>query len=152
MDGSGDRSAVWDGVVKAIDATASCLSQNRIVILTSDGDDNHSLFEAGKEHEPRVASLVEKAHSAGTKVCTIGIPSDTRRDELLLQLATGTGCAYYQAENFDAVASFVTDAVGYIREFYVIEADVGTLSSGTYEGLIIVQGSEATFEFTVKGN
>jgi hypothetical protein len=148
INGSGIRSAIWDGVIKGIDAAATCDSRNRYVILTSDGDDNQSLFENDERNEEvRVAALAKRAVEAGVKVCTIGIPSVRPRPDLLSQLALSTGCKYYSAADFDNVASFVKEIVGSIREFYRLNANIDNVSKGTHRAEIQIDSAGVYVDF-----
>lgn len=115
VQGAGSKTALWDGVLQGLDAAKLCKSEQRYLLVLTDGDDNDSRF---KEGDPLTTArkVAEIAASQGVDVCAVGVESSVLNPDALSQAAYG--CGYYPAQNFDILASLFQELFGYVREFY----------------------------------
>ena len=91
---AGENTAIGDGLMQSIRLLKDSKTQNKVIILLSDGYQNsgsHSAKEA-----------VEKAKNKSIKIYTIGIGSSKDYDIALLKtIASQSGGAFFQAENLN---------------------------------------------------
>jgi Mg-chelatase subunit ChlD len=140
VNASGQRTALWDGVNLGIQQANTCESDNRFLIVMTDGSDNTSEYLSDRTNDERAAALARAARQASVRVCTIGVAEAQGAPELTI-LAENSGCEHFAAENFDAIASKVQQIVGGTREFYRIQADNMSLTHGSHSFIVGVEAS-----------
>lgn len=117
IDGSGGNTALWTGLYLAFQAADKCDSDNRYIIVVTDGR-NTEIFEETNDYA--AAELFRgRAKSENIKICPIGIKTEDLDEKSLYSIAEG--CNYYLADNSDIVSDKFTEIFGYVRDFYRIE-------------------------------
>ncbi|MGB9872241.1 MAG: vWA domain-containing protein [Anaerolineae bacterium] len=144
VDATGSHTALWDAVLVGLETAQSCHYPNRYLILLTDGRDNDSRRSKG-DSLTRAREIAEQAAKQGISVCAVGVASKDLEEEPLHLVATG--CGYYLAENFDMVASLFHELFGYIRDFYRLRVEPGTVFPGSTLTLQVLS-AEVTFAFS----
>ena len=139
--------ALWDGVRLGLETADQCTSDKRYMVVVTDGEDNVSEYLKDRSDDVRARSLAREAQGAGVRVCTIGVGMSSQGQEPLTVLGEESGCDYFPASDFDAVASLVRDIVGDVHDFYRVVVDVSALGPATYQTTLRVENSEVQFEF-----
>lgn len=93
---AGDNTAIGDGLVQAVKVLEHSQTQNRVIILLSDGYQNSGTYS------PKDGVLQAKAKNI--KIYTIGIGKSSDYDaSLLKQIAKQSGGEFFQAQNAEAM-------------------------------------------------
>ncbi|EKD87612.1 MAG: OmpA family protein [uncultured bacterium] len=127
LDGTGDMTAIWDGVLTGLESTKSCVSDNRYLLLLTDGIDNDSRHLEGDDNS-KARSIANQAIANGVDICVVGITDKVDEDSLKL---AETGCDYYHADNFEAIADQIKNIFGYVYGFYRIELNPADVPEGS---------------------
>ncbi len=144
VDATGSLTALWDATLVGLETAQHCLYPNRYLILLTDGRDNDSRKLKG-DNLTRAREIARQAAERGISVCTIGVASRDLEPEPLRLAASG--CGYYPAENFDQVASLFQEIFGYMRDFYRLRVEPGTVVPGSRYTLQVL-GAEVSFVFS----
>ena len=137
IDGSGGNTALWKGINLAFDAAEKCDSDNRYIIVITDGKNTEPFEET---HDAAAAALMrEHAQRENIQICPIGIRTDDLDENSLYAVAEG--CDFYIAENSDIVSEKLTEIFGYVRDFYRIEFSSMLLDSDQTVSLNILKNS-----------
>lgn len=123
--GAGQYTALWDGMLAALEQTDKCHVASKYIILLTDGRDNHSRKLEGDSTE-RAHAIAEMAQRRGVGVCTIGVQSKDLEVGPLERVAYG--CGYYSAATFDEVAGLFQRIFGYVRDYYRVELPADRLT------------------------
>jgi hypothetical protein len=116
--GQGQRTALWDGVLKGIEVARSCSMSTRYLLVFTDGADNSSVKLQGDDSE-RALLIANLAEAQGLGVCTVGVESEALKEEPLILAAHR--CRYSRAAAFDELTALFEDLFGYVRHFYRLE-------------------------------
>ena len=93
---AGDNTAIGDGLMQAIKLLEHSQTQNRVIILLSDGYQNSGSFS------PKDG--VELAQKRGIKIYTIGVGKKSDYDEALLEeIAQKSGGGFFQANSAESM-------------------------------------------------
>ena len=93
---AGDNTAIGDGLVQAIKVLEHSQTENRVIILLSDGYQNSGI------HSPKDG--VTQAKEKNIKIYTIGIGKSSDYDApLLQQIAQESGGKFFQAESAESM-------------------------------------------------
>lgn len=93
---AGDNTAIGDGLMQSIKVLKESQTQNRVIILLSDGYQNSGLFSPKDGVE-----LAKKEH---IKIYTIGIGKSSDFDEALLkEIAQKSGGRFFQADSAESM-------------------------------------------------
>ncbi|MBE7433150.1 MAG: VWA domain-containing protein [Anaerolineales bacterium] len=132
VDASDELTALWAGVEQGLNAVRQCISQNRYMIVLTDGGNNVSYPYAGND---AARYLANQAKADNINICTVGIKSKDLEETPLVYLAQA-GCDYFSAEALDKkggednLASLLRSIIGYVREFYRIELPASQILGG----------------------
>ncbi len=144
IQGNGSLTALWDGTLEGLKAAGECSVKNRYLLVLTDGKDNDSSRLEG-DSLSRAHAIANLAAEQGVGICTVGVTDQVETDALK---AVATGCNYYPAENFDAVASQFQTIFGYVRDFYRLSFDAKQLPANGEVILWVKAFQEATIDFT----
>jgi hypothetical protein len=144
INGSGNLTALWDGVLEGLVAAQSCTTENRFLVVMTDGQDNDSRHLEG-DNADKAREIARQATEQGVDVCTVGITSKV--DANSLRLLT-TGCDFYYAEDFESIANQFQSLIGYVRDFYRIILPPDVIGDATNVILKVRQSVEVTIDFT----
>jgi len=116
--GQGQRTALWDGMLKGIELARSCSVDTRYLLVLTDGSDNSSVKLKGDDSE-RALLIASLAEEQGLGICTVGVESEALKEDPLMLAAYR--CRYSRAADFDALTSLFQEIFGYVRHFYRLE-------------------------------
>lgn len=91
---AGNNTAIGDGLIQAINLFKKSTTNNKVIILLSDG------YQNSGTHSPKEAVILAKEQDI--KIYTIGIGKSSDYDERLLQtIAKESGGVFFQARDID---------------------------------------------------
>lgn len=128
VSGEGQRTALWDGILKSIEVARTCSISTRYLIVLTDGADNASVILKGDDRE-RALRIAEMATAEDIGICTVGVWSDTLKEEPLKLAAYR--CPYSSTARFSELISLFESIFGYVRHFYRLEFSTDLIPSGT---------------------
>lgn len=146
VDASGRYTALWDGVKIGIEQAQLCSSDNRYLIVVTDGEDNASQYMRGADQEVRASTLAREARQIGVRICTVGVAA-AKGSPYLEILAERSGCEHFPADSFDDLASKISEILGGTREFYRIYVQGVSLTSGFHSLKVLVEASGLEVDF-----
>lgn len=143
--GDGQLTALWDGILKGLEQAQKCSVQTRYLIVLTDGADTGSVRLPGDDID-RAVSVAAQAKESGVGICTVGVESDSLKEEPL-ELAA-YGCRYERASQFDELAALFQGLFGSVRHFYRVEFSTEDLplQQGAV-GLRVLNSEEMAVEF-----
>jgi len=143
--GQGQRTALWDGVLKGIELAKSCSVDTRYLIVLTDGADNSSVKLRGDDTD-RALLIANQAEEQGLGICTVGVESEALKEDPLMLAAHR--CRYNHAAEFDDLVSLFQDIFGYVRHFYRLEFSTETIPRDTKSvTLRALNAAETLIEF-----
>jgi hypothetical protein len=128
VNGQGQLTALWDGILKGIEQANTCSVETRYLIVLTDGADNGSVVLKGDDTE-RALQIAQMAEEQNLGICTIGVQSDALKEEPLKLAAER--CRYSSAAQFDELVSLFQDIFGSVRHFYRLEFSTELLPQDT---------------------
>jgi hypothetical protein len=123
IDGSGSLTALWPGVNLGLETAKSCSSQNRYLIVLTDGGGNVPPA-TGQDNTKHAQEMAAVGSQEQVNICPIGIRS-TDLEEVPLQLLA-TGCSYFEAARLDdksgkdLLSDKFQEIIGVVQNFYRI--------------------------------
>jgi hypothetical protein len=143
--GEGQLTALWDGMLEGLEQAQKCSVETRYLIVLTDGADTGSVRLAGDDID-RAVSVATLAKEGRVGVCTVGVESDSLKEEPL-ELAA-YACRYEQASQFDELAALFQGLFGSVRHFYRVEfsAEEFPLEQGAVS-LRVLNSDETAVEF-----
>lgn len=143
--GSGELTALWDGILQGLESAQSCKSDTVYLIVLTDGADNDSQLLEGDDIT-KARKIAELSSNQGVDICTVGIESQQLKPEPLQYVATG--CGYHPAEDFDELATIFKDIFGFIRDFYRLSFDPSIITEEQTIFLSILDSREVKIDFS----
>jgi hypothetical protein len=128
VDASGELTALWDGILEGLEVAGRCTSEDRYLIVLTDGDDNDSRRIPGEglckvsDSLFQAEEVARRARNQGVNICTIGVYSESLKPEPLRSAAYG--CAYYEAKDWEDIIALFERIIGDVRGFYRLQAEV----------------------------
>lgn len=141
----GGRTALYDGVLAAVQEAARATSGRKAVIVLADGN------ESGESISSR-SSALDEATRLGIPVYTIGLGANADR-AYLENIAALTGGQYIDAPDFNDLSQLYIDLAGRLREAYLITLDSQVPGDGRNHDLTVQvenagSSGEANISFT----
>ncbi|MFH2103361.1 MAG: vWA domain-containing protein [Chloroflexota bacterium] len=143
VQGAGQLTALWDGILEGLNAAQSCTSDSRYLLILTDGRDNDSHHLEGDD-PTRARTIARLAAEQGVDICTVGVTDKV--DEESLELVSA-GCGFYYAENFETVANQFQNLFGYVRDFYRVSFLPEFIPVGSQVILRVRQSQEVPIDF-----
>ncbi|MPL97672.1 hypothetical protein SDC9_43864 [bioreactor metagenome] len=143
ISGTGQRTALWDGIQVGLDTVSSCQSKNRYLLVLTDGKDNDSIHLEGDD-DTKARAIADRAIREGVNICTIGITNQVDPQSLSL---VSTGCGYQYAEDYDAVADKIQGLFGYVYGFYRVILNPADVPENSQVVLRIKNAQGVTVDF-----
>ncbi|MDH7488994.1 MAG: vWA domain-containing protein [Anaerolineae bacterium] len=128
VNGEGQLTALWDGILKGIELARTCSLSERYLIVMTDGADNASVVLKGDDRE-RAQRIAQMAQAENLGICTVGVQSESLREEPL-QIAAYR-CPYSSTARFSDLVSLFQNIFGFVRHFYRLEINAESLPPGT---------------------
>jgi hypothetical protein len=144
VNGAGQLTALWDGVLEGLVAAQSCSTDNRYLVVLTDGQDNDSRRLEG-DNPTKAREIARQATNQGVDICTVGITDKSDATSLSL---VSTGCSFYYAVDFESVANQFVEIFGYVRDFYRLILSPSAVGEGEEIKLRVQQSGEVTIDFT----
>lgn len=142
--GTGQLTALWDGVLEGMVAAQSCTTDNRFLVVLTDGQDNDSRRLEG-DNPTKAREIARQAIEQDVDICAVGITD--KSDVTSLNLVS-TGCGFYYAVDFESVVNQFIEIFGYVRDFYRIILPPDAIEEGDEVMLRVRQSGQVTIDFT----
>jgi len=146
IDATGEKTALWDGILEGLDMAQSCSARLRYLLVMTDGIDNDSR-RLGGDSMARAREIARIARDRGVSICTVGVKSEGAVEEDALRRAA-YGCQYSSADNFDELATLFIRLFGYVRDFYRLKVDAAEVPYGAHVAVRVLNAAEVRVEFT----
>jgi hypothetical protein len=128
VNGQGQLTALWDGILKGIEQAKGCSVDTRYLIVLTDGADNGSVILKGDDTD-RALQIAKMAEEQDLGICTVGVQSETLKEDPLKLAAQR--CRYSSAAQFDELVSLFQNIFGSVRQFYRVEFSTDLIPAGT---------------------